>query len=69
MSPEMQMQIAGWRSRIADGTITVEEMKAAIAALRQDRISAAYVSESSRARKAPKPALSADSLLGELDDM
>lgn len=37
ISPELQMKIAGWKDKIRNKTITVEEMKEAITFLRSDR--------------------------------
>lgn len=69
-SPELQSKIAIWREKAIDGTITVEEMKEAVIALRAGRVSAAHASEGARAKKAAtgKPTLSldADDLLAEL---
>ena len=65
-TPELQAKIAIWRQKAVDGTLTVEEMKEAILALRAGRVSAAHASEASR-RKAAKVAIpSADDLLAEL---
>jgi hypothetical protein len=65
-SPELQAKIAIWRQKAIDGTLTVEEMKEAILALRAGRVSAAHASENSK-RKAAKVAIpSADDLLAEL---
>lgn len=67
--PELQSQIKIWRSKAADGTITLDEMKAAVIALRQGRRQAAVASESSGKSKSKKPARSADDLLGELGSL
>ena len=72
MSPEMQAQIQLWRQKAREGTLTQDEMREAIAALRQDRVAAAGVSAASRAKKsatAAKKAVNSDDLLSELDGM
>lgn len=69
-SPEMQAKIAVWRQRALTGTLTQDEMREAIAALRQDRIGASSVSAASREKKATtraKAAINSDDLLGQLD--
>lgn len=65
-SPELQAKIAEWRQKAAAGTLTVEDMKAAILAIRGDRKGAAIASEQSK-RKAAKAAVpDAKSLLADL---
>jgi hypothetical protein len=68
-TPELQSKIAIWRSKCLDCTITEAEMIEAIAALRQGRVSAAYASEGSRAKKAKAMIPSADDLLDELGNL
>lgn len=63
--PELQSKIALWRSKSADGTITLDEMKQAILALRSGRQSAAVAAAGSKT-KSKAPARSADDLLSEL---
>lgn len=67
MSPELQSKIALWRQKAIDGTLTQEEMKEAIVALRGDRRSAAHASDKSRRTKAKAAIPSADDLLSELE--
>lgn len=72
MSPEMQAQIQLWRQKAREGTLTQDEMRQAIAALRADRVGAAGVSEKSREKKAAtraKKDINSDDLLGELDSL
>lgn len=61
---EMTARIAAWRAKAADNTITIEEMKEAIVALRQSRFEAA---PKPKEPKAPKKtaAQSGDDLLSE----
>lgn len=63
-SPDLQSKIALWRQKAAEGTMTPEDYREAIAALRAGRLAAAH---SSAAKKAKKPAISGDDLLEELD--
>jgi hypothetical protein len=68
-SPELQSKILLWRDHAAAGTITIDEMKEAIIALREGRISASIASDKSRAKKAVKAIPSADDLLKEIGEM
>jgi hypothetical protein len=69
MTPEMMSQIGIWRQKAAEGTLTLEEMRQAILALRGDRRGAAVASEKSRKAKAPKAEVRADDLLSELEGL
>lgn len=64
-------KIAVWRQRCNDGTITPEEMREALAALRQDRLLAAQTSAKSKSGggKSKAPTKSSDDLLAELEGM
>ncbi len=65
MTPELQSQIAIWRQKEADGTMTLEDYRLAVRALREDRQSAATASATKRAKaKAAIP--NANDLLSEL---
>lgn len=66
MSPELQSKITLWRARAANGTLTQEEMREAIAALRADRIGAAIASDKSRRSKAKAEIPDAGDLLKEM---
>ena len=71
-SPEMQAKIQLWRQKAREGTLTQDEMREAIAALRQDRVGAAGVSAASREKKATAKAkknVNSDDLLNELDGL
>lgn len=71
-SQELQAKIQLWRQKAREGTLTQEEMREAIAALRQDRIGAAGTSATSRERKAAARAqknVNSDDLLSELDGL
>jgi hypothetical protein len=66
-NPEMMNRVAQWRQKAQDGTLTLEEMKVAIVAMREGRLSAATASAESKAKgRAKAPARSAEDLLGEL---
>lgn len=59
-----------WRQKVLDNTITTEEMRQAIAAIRQERVGASTKSAASRERKTTAKAKAApidsEALLGEL---
>lgn len=61
--PQTQQQIAEWRRKVMDNTITKEEMQKAIIVLRQGRLLAATQAKAGKAKKAVR---SADELLSEL---
>ena len=63
--PELQSKITLWRQRAGDGTITLEEMKEAILALRQGRKNALAAALASKS-KAKKPVRNVDDMLAEL---
>lgn len=70
MSTVINSNIQLWRQKVADGSITQEEMKQAIAAIRSERVGASNVSEASRtkrtAAKAKAAPIDSEALLGEL---
>lgn len=66
MSPELQSKIALWRQKAVQGTLTQEEMKEAITALRADRVGAAVASAASKRSKAKAEIPDADDLLAEM---
>ena len=74
MSDYINSNIQLWRMKAADGTLTKEEMREAIAAIRASRIGADAVSAKSKEKKATaatKKATIVDtgSLLNELDGL
>ena len=69
MTPEMNAKIAIWRQKALDNTLTVEDMKEAILALRGDRVGAAVASDKSRKAKAKTVVPSADDLMAELEGL
>lgn len=68
-SPETLNRIAQLRAKVADGTITMEEMKEGVLLLRQDRKLAASSSDTARRAKAKAVIPSADDLLNELEGL
>lgn len=50
LTPELQLKIATFRRKAADGTITLEEMREAVSIMRQGRISAAQTATKSRTK-------------------
>ena len=66
-SPELQSQIAIWRARAADGSLTLPEMKEAIKLLRDGRVTAGQAAVSAKSRAKAKAEIKpADDLLSEL---
>ena len=63
ISPELQMKISEWRRKVADDTITQDELREAVAALRESRMAASVASRTAKAKVAIP---SADDLLDEL---
>lgn len=68
-SPELQSQMAQWRQQCRDGTMTAEDYKKVLAALRAERMSAATTSEGSRKRKAAAAPVDTAGLLGRLKNL
>ena len=66
MSPELNAKIAIWRAKALDNRLTPDDMREAIAAMRQDRVGTSIASETSRRKKAIVEIPSADDMLGEL---
>jgi len=66
MNPALASKIAVWRQKAADGTISLEEMREAVAALREGRKAAASSGERNKIAKAKAAIPSADDLLAEL---
>ena len=54
-SPELNAKISVWRQAAIDGTLSQEDLREAIEALRGDRRSAAVASDKSRRAKAVAP--------------
>ncbi len=71
MTPELSAQLALWRQKCAQGTITREELREATEALRQARSGAAVAARSSARAKAmgTSPGIDANAILRGLGDM
>lgn len=65
MTPETQNKIAQWRQKAIAGTLSIEEMREAVIALRMGRRSA--VVDAAKTKKGPTK--SADEMLNELDNL
>lgn len=68
-TPELQAKIALWRQKAAQGTLSRDEMREAILALREGRVGAAVASESSRRKRAKTEVPDANELLAGLDNL
>jgi len=70
MSDVILSSIQIWRQKARDGTITTEEMRQAIDAIRKDRIGAQVVSTTSKAKtataKAKAAPIDSDAMLDSL---
>ena len=70
MSSTIAANIQVWRQKSRDGTITLDEMREAVAAIRTERLGASVKSGESRARastaKAKAAPIDSNALLGEL---
>lgn len=70
MSDVILSNVQIWRQKARDGTITVEEMRDAINAIRKDRIGASAVSAASKTRtataKAKAAPIDSDAMLDSL---
>jgi hypothetical protein len=66
ISPELQSKIMLWRHKASEGTLTTEEMREAVKAMRQDRLAAGAAVGT---RKSKGPMKSADDLLSELGNL
>ena len=73
MSEVIMSNIQIWRMKAKDGTMTLDDARAAIAAIRKERTGASEVSAVSKTRKAATAAkkvpVDSGALLGELDDL
>ena len=67
LSPEVLNRIAGYRAKAADGTLTKDDMRAAIILMRQNRITAQATSTPKAKSKVQSK--STDALLNELENL
>jgi hypothetical protein len=68
LDAELTNKFSIWRAKATAGTLTTEEMKEAILALRGSRRTAADAAKATKSR-AKGPTRSADDLLGELEGL
>jgi hypothetical protein len=73
MSEAIMSNIQIWRMKAKEGTMTLEEARDAIAAIRKERVGASEVSAASKTKKAATAAKKApvdvDSLMDELGNL
>lgn len=71
--PELLNKLFQWRSKAADGSLTLDEMREAIKVLRANRMStaeaAAKSKSGSRSKKAPAVPVDAGNLLDQLNGL
>ena len=63
ISAELQNQIAVWRQKSNDGTLSLDDMREAVKALRGGRIAAAATAKSRPTKPTPR---AVEDMLGEL---
>jgi hypothetical protein len=69
-SPSLIAKISEWRQKARENTLTHEEMKEAIQALRRDRAGVPQATSGTRARATAKKApINSDDLLSGLEDI
>lgn len=66
ISSELSAKMSIWRAKAAEGTLSIEEQREAVAFMRGERKGAAISSEQAKRTKAKKEIKSAEELLGEL---
>ena len=70
MTPEINQRIQLLRQRMAaNEPISMEEMKEAVAIMREGRLSSAYSADATKRKKAMVAIPKAQDMLSELDDM
>lgn len=70
ISPELQSKIAEWRIKSANGTITLDEMRQAVIAMRDGRTGAQEAAAASGKKSSvKKPVRKADDMLAELGSL
>ena len=71
MNPELQSNIATWRAKAAEGTLTFEEMKEAVLALRAGRCEASKTAQNAavKRKKAIAAIPSAADMMSELEGL
>lgn len=66
LTPEQLSRIAHLRAKVADDTITKEELREAVVMIREGRLAAGTRTEAAQRAKAKKEIPSADDMLSEL---
>lgn len=66
ISPELQSKLSIWRQKASEGTLSMEELREAVAFLRSDRKAAASTSTAKKNAKAKVAIPDADTLMKEL---
>lgn len=70
MSEVILMSVQLWRQKSREGTLTIDEMRQAVAAIRSERMGQGLVSAASKEKKATvakkKAPINSDDLLSEL---
>lgn len=69
MTPDLQAKIAYWRRAAVEGTLTPEQTREAILALRQGRTAAVAASDASKRKKAAAAIPDAETLLAGLEGL
>ena len=69
LTPEAQARIAEYRAKATAGTITLEEMKAAVIFMRGTRKSALSEPSEPGSKRSKRPTRSADEMLNELEGL
>jgi len=73
VTPETKEKIRQWREKVLNGTITREELREALALMREDRTAfsttARAAKRSGGTKKAKASDVDADALLDELDNL
>lgn len=69
ISGELQQKIAIWRQKAATNELTLEECQEAVKLLREGRMQAQQLSQSTRRAAAKKAIPSADTLFGGIEDL
>ena len=71
VSPELQSKILEWRVKAADGTLSFEEMKEAVIALRSGRCEASKTAQNAavKRKKAISAIPSAEDMMSELEGL
>jgi hypothetical protein len=71
-SPELQSRLTQLRAKAADGTITLEELREAVRAMRQDRhaaLDAQARSTKGTGKRGAKPPVDTQKLFGDLENL